>query len=179
MLVVCAFLRIFFLCASASQRSFLFSAPLAESPQPSRRARSGDWNRAGARMWCLLPPMKHPAFAQQLAIPPTPKSNCREGVVFTHTPGSGHHRSRPKIAERFAPVLSRSLPTPSKRPRDLIGSPGRGRPSREDGKGMLPTGRGPSDYPASAGVGDCIAVFRRFEEKKKNSSPQRTRRTQR
>ena len=30
---------------------------------------------------------------------------------------------------------------------------------------MLPTGRGPSDYPASAGVGDCIAVFRRFEEK--------------
>jgi hypothetical protein len=30
---------------------------------------------------------------------------------------------------------------------------------------MLPTGRGPSDYPASAGVGDCIAVIRRFEEK--------------
>jgi len=44
-----------------------------------------------------------------------------------------------------------------------------GRASREDAKETLPTGRGPSDFPASAGVGDCIAVFRRFEEKNQNA----------
>jgi hypothetical protein len=52
-------------------------------------------------MWCFVRPMKHPAFVQQLAIPPKPKLNCREGVVFTHTPGLGHHRSRPELPERF------------------------------------------------------------------------------
>jgi hypothetical protein len=44
---------------------------------------------------------------------------------------------------------------------------------------MLPTGRGPSDFPASEIVsaayrGDCIAVFRRFEETNQNAfSPRR------
>jgi hypothetical protein len=44
--------------------------------------------------------MKHPAFVQQLAIPPKTKLNCREGVVSIHTPGFGHDRSRPEIPER-------------------------------------------------------------------------------
>jgi hypothetical protein len=54
----------------------------AESPQPFRLPIGSEKNRAGARMWCFSPPTKHPAFAQQLAIPPKPKSNCREGVVL-------------------------------------------------------------------------------------------------
>jgi len=60
-----AFLRIFFLCASALQRSFLFSAPLAESPQPSRRAKSGDWNRAGARKLVLTAAIRAPHLRQK------------------------------------------------------------------------------------------------------------------
>jgi hypothetical protein len=62
--------------------------------------------------------MKHPAFAQQLAIPPKPKMNCREGVVFIHTPGSGHHRSRPELPERLCAgsvtFLTDRLQTPAR-----------------------------------------------------------------
>jgi hypothetical protein len=76
--------------------------------------------------------MKHPAFVQQLAIPPKTKLNCREGDVSIHTPGLATTDLGQSFLSVFAPVLSRSLPTYLKTPArfdrlvgQVVGHPGK------------------------------------------------------
>jgi hypothetical protein len=101
--------------------------------------------------------MKHPAFVQRLAIPPKPKSNCREGVVSIHTPGSGHQRSRSEIPERYCADSISFLTNRGFRARRsdrLVGKPGR--PSWGGWAGALSDGMRTFRYPCIRDSLGCI-----------------------
>jgi hypothetical protein len=91
------------------QRSFLFSASLAESPQPSRRAFSGDRNRAGVHLRCSLTAIRASRLRQIIGNSTQTSLNCREDDISILRQGLAPDHGQ-RFLERIAPILSRSCP---------------------------------------------------------------------